>query len=128
MAGILIPKKPKILGFFPKLNEKVKNPRVRIPFVDHEKCIWYFAFVYYNGLLFGGTRNEFRLTGMTGYLNQHSVKSGDTLVFKRTSAGEYRVLIERKCSDVVAPTDDAGGAGGDVLILGSSLRTIRLKK
>ena len=68
-AGILIPKKPEILSFFPSLNSEEKNPRLLITFHDHMGEQWSFYFIYYNNKFFGGTRNEYRLTGMTKYLN-----------------------------------------------------------
>ena len=46
-AGILIPKNPEILSFFPELNSNVKNPRLLVTFHDHIGEQWSFSFIYY---------------------------------------------------------------------------------
>lgn len=94
-AGILIPKKPEILSFFPDLNSSEKNPRVLITFHDHIGEQWAFSFIYYNNKFFGGTRNEYRLTGMTKYMNAHNLKSGDMLTLSRDQDGFYSVKYRR---------------------------------
>jgi len=73
-AGILIPKSGGILDFFPVLNINEKNPRIQIVFTDETDRKWEFNFIYYNSKLFGGTRNEYRLTGMTFYIHQNNLK------------------------------------------------------
>ena len=65
-AGICVPKRQEILSFFPTLDSRTKNPRMTIVFHcmnSGEK--WTFNYIYYNNKFFGGTRNEYRLTGMT---------------------------------------------------------------
>jgi hypothetical protein len=94
-AGILIPKKPEILTFFPELNKKEKNPRFLITFYDHMGEQWTFSFIYYNNKFFGGTRNEYRLTGMTKYLNAYNLKSGDTLTLSKDADGFYSVKCQK---------------------------------
>lgn len=95
-AGILIPKKPEILFFFPELTRKNKNPRFQISFYDHIGEKWSFTFIYYNNKLFGGTRNEYRLTGLTRYINAHNLKSGDVLMLSRDDEGSYSVKYRKK--------------------------------
>src|SRR5437762_12218344 len=73
-AGILIPKIPSILAFFPKVDSSLLNPRHFLVFYDVEDSRWEFSFIYYNNALFGGTRNEYRLTRMTAYLRNSGLK------------------------------------------------------
>ena len=94
-AGILIPKKQEILSFFPALNSSEKNPRFMITFYDHLGEQWSFSFIYYNNRFFGGTRNEYRLTGMTRYTNAYNLKSGDTLTLSRDRDGFYSVKYKK---------------------------------
>lgn len=90
-AGILIPKDRRILSFFPELNVKTRNPRAHIVFEDQAGQRWEFAFIYYNNRLFGGTRNEYRLTRMTGYIRQAALASGDEVILRRDKLGRYTV-------------------------------------
>ncbi len=78
-AGICIPKNESILSFFPKLNKNIKNPRCIIDIIDESGKEWVFHFIYYNSKLFGGTRNEYRLTGMTPYIKEYSLRAGDVV-------------------------------------------------
>lgn len=116
-AGILIPKRPPgILGFFPPLDNTSKNPRYHLPFYDDCDARWEFAFIYYNGKFFEGTRNEFRLTGMTKYLRSNDLQPGDELILERDEEGmrHIRYIRARKT-----------GMGSDgVLRLGSSWKVI----
>lgn len=85
-AGILIPKDRRILSFFPQLNACERNPRSHIAFEDSAGSLWEFAFIYYNNRLFGGTRNEYRLTRMTRYMQQAALASGDEIILQRDGA------------------------------------------
>lgn len=82
-AGILVPKEPHLLAFFPKLDPKQYNPRAHLRFLDDGGTFWEFAFIYYNNALFDGTRNEYRLTRMTKYIRQASLAVGDELILSR---------------------------------------------
>ena len=81
-AGILIPKDKDILSFFPDLGENEKNPRVWLNLHDSVGQTWQFAFIHYNNALYGGTRNEYRLTNMTEFINQKQLKAGDSVLLK----------------------------------------------
>jgi len=94
-AGILVPKDPRILSFFPELNPSEKNPRVFLTFRDDLGNRWEFAFIYYNNALFGGTRNEYRLTRMTPFMRSHNLKTGDVIVFYKEEDGTRFVRYER---------------------------------
>jgi hypothetical protein len=114
-AGILVPKDPEILGFFPKLPAEVKNPRLHLYFQDEEGVQWEFAFIYYNNKLFGGTRNEYRLTRMTPYFNGNGLKAGDLLRLERKAGGVRTIRYERSH----APEEKDG-----VLKLGSGWKVV----
>lgn len=95
-AGLFIPKYPRILNFFPKLDSSTKNPRRFIHFLDENGEYHRFCFIYYNSRKLGcGTRNEYRLTCMTGYMRACNLKVGDTVVFSLKD-GEYHVGYKRK--------------------------------
>lgn len=156
MAGILIPKQPTILDFFPPLELHELNPRVEVVFMDSTGCSWPFNFLHYNNRFYGGTRNEYRLTGMTKYIKCHLLAEGDEIIFRKTKAGEYfiahkknsvtskfegemgasssRVLVGREKVSVKREVDPPAMSSGeccdesDVLVLGDSWRVVRLKK
>ncbi|RIX31853.1 EcoRII N-terminal effector-binding domain-containing protein [Sphingomonas edaphi] len=100
-AGILVPKDSEILGFFPTLPADVKNPRMHLYFRDDEGAQWEFAFIYYNNRFFGGTRNEYRLTRMTPYINGNGLKAGDELILERHPGGARTVTFRRSRAPVV---------------------------
>ena len=84
-AGILLPKQSReIMDFFPVLDSFQKNPRERICFIDRTsgKC-WFFNLIYYNNKFYGGTRNEYRLTGMTPFFKFNELRSRDEVVFEK---------------------------------------------
>ena len=97
-AGMLIPKGGEILEFFPALNGEEKNPRTYLYFIDDVNKRWKFNFIYYNNKFFGGTRNEYRLTGMTAYIRQNNLKTGDTIVLSRDDNGILSIRFERQNS------------------------------
>ena len=89
-AGILIPKRQEILQFFPDLTAAEKNPRKALVFIEPESFDdWTFNFIYYNNAFFGGTRNEYRLTGMTKYFARHDLHENDELIFKLQGNKRY---------------------------------------
>lgn len=156
MAGILIPKQPTILEFFPPLELNALNPRVEVVFIDSSGETWTFNFLHYNNRFYGGTRNEYRLTGMTKYIKSYSLTEGDEIIFKKRSGGTYSIAHRRNTSksstkdvarlvsdrtskennkahiknqvDSSVHSSDDGSADKDVLILGDSWRVVRLRK
>lgn len=117
-AGILVPKEPEILGFFPALDPKAYNPRCHLQFIDDAGTFWEFAFIYYNNALHGGTRNEYRLTRMTRYIREASLITGDEITLS-SSDGRYRISHSRQ--------KKSGHLAGGVLKLGAGWRVIQLK-
>lgn len=81
----MIPKQPpEILGFFPRLDPSVQNPRCPIEVIDDEGQMWVLQFIYYNNKLTGeGTRNEYRLTGLTPYFRKFRLKAGDAVILEQ---------------------------------------------
>lgn len=115
-AGILVPKEPHLLSFFPELDPKKYNPRVHLRFLDDSGTFWEFAFIYYNNALFDGTRNEYRLTRMTKYIRQAGLIAGDELILSR-DGDRYQVSHrkERKLE-----------RSGNVLKLGTGWRIVSI--
>lgn len=94
-AGICIPKKNDILSFFPELDNRIKNPRETMVFTDRSGGRWKFNFIYYNNKFFGGTRNEYRLTGMIPFIRENNLKAGDTVVLSYLEDGSNRIDYDR---------------------------------
>lgn len=99
-AGMHIPKTEGILKFFPPLGNTIKNPRILLKFIDDDGKLWEFAFIYYNNIFFGGTRNEFRLTRMTNYISSNNLKPGDELIFCYQEDGIGKVSYKRQVQQV----------------------------
>lgn len=118
-GGILVPKQEVILSFFPRLHEEEYNPRVVITFRDFLERNWSFAFIHYNNRLFGGTRNEYRLTGMTAFLRSVNARAGDSITLNRDSDGIYSIL-HSPASGIVY--------GEGCLHLGSGWKVISISK
>jgi len=79
-GGILIPKGEKeLLAMLPTLDPNVKNPDAWLECSDDAGHSLRFRFVYYNNKLHddGGTRNEYRITHMTGWFRDVGAKEGD---------------------------------------------------
>ena len=111
-AGILVPKDNNILSFFPDLDKNLKNPRRVMDVIDDADREWTFVFIYYNNRFFGGTRNEYRLTGMTAYFREFNLKAGDVILFRRVSSTRITISYKR------------GTQRGEILRLSSSWKVI----
>ena len=119
-AGILVPKEPAILSFFPFLDPVAKNPRVSLTFREPDGITrWDFNFIYYNNRLFGGTRNEYRLTCMTRYLRARNAAVGDQVVLSKD--GDWRLQV-----DVERPNAPSMTGDDDVLVLSGGWKVIRI--
>jgi hypothetical protein len=104
-AGILIPKRREILSFFPELDKYAINPRVVLYFVDNSGQTWKFNFIYYNNKFRGGTRNEYRLTGMTTFFKYANLKLGDSIILEQRD-NDYSIKYKRKDSVDVRSSDN----------------------
>ena len=95
-AGMHIPKDPSILKFFPALNATQKNPRVSLTLWETDAITrWTFNFIYYNNKFFGGTRNEYRLTGMTKFLAARNANVGDVVVLSKGHGNKLVIEVIR---------------------------------
>lgn len=105
-AGILIPKDLVRKGFFPELDSSQFNPRVVIDIQCGERT-YSFNYIYYNNKLFDqGTRNEYRLTGMSKFFRQENIEEGDSIQFVRNDSNkEYSIVIHRESEKSVAAFD-----------------------
>ena len=118
-AGILVPKEKAILSFFPTLDAKAKNPRTTLVVRElKDGTRWEFNFIYYNNRLFGGTRNEYRLTCMTQYLRAIDSRIGDDLAFSKDENDSIFVDCVRAEGNK-ATVNDQG-----VLVLGGGWKII----
>lgn len=116
-AGILVPKEERLLGFFPKLDQRDYNPRTHLKFIDEGGSFWEFAFIYYNNKFFGGTRNEYRLTRMTEYIRGRNLTAGDEISLRRGDDDRYYISFRKKQQVARAEA---------VLKLGSGWRVINI--
>lgn len=94
-GGMLIPKRNDILAFFPSLDKNANNPRSVILITDESVQKWKFNFIYYNNKFRGGTRNEYRLTGMTKFFRGGNLKVGDSIILRQAN-DEYLIQYRRK--------------------------------
>lgn len=108
-GGILIPKTEKeLLAFLPPLDAGVKNPDSWIRCLDEHGVERKFRFVYYNNRLHdaNGTRNEYRITHMTGYLREMRAAGGDGLEISREDGSAlYKIRIVRPPVEHVRPAE-----------------------
>jgi Restriction endonuclease EcoRII, N-terminal len=123
-AGMHIPKHGGFLRFFPSLDKSTKNPDSLMMFAGPDGTSWEFRFIYYNNRFFGGTRSEYRLTRMTGFLRHFGARSGDGIVLTRDSDGSYRIDLMRTASESSALAPAVTSAGDTTTIEWS--RTIEL--
>lgn len=98
-GGILVPKSEgELLAFLPPLDPSVKNPDSWIVCIDEGGSLRRFRYVYYNNKLHdpAGTRNEYRITYMTGYFREMRARERDTFEISR-GAGDtnYTIRIVR---------------------------------
>jgi hypothetical protein len=93
-AGFLIPKLFVREGLFEELSEDELNPRLRLKFKDlSDDSDLYLTYIYYNNKFFEGTRHEYRLTGLTRWIKNHGLKSGDTIQICRMAKYDYTIGI-----------------------------------
>jgi hypothetical protein len=93
-SGVLVPKDKDLLKFFPILEKGSKNPRRTIVFTGPENNKWSFNFIHYNNSKYGGTRNEYRLTCVRGFLNKYNLHHGDILVLQYDEQNGYTLNYE----------------------------------
>ena len=81
-------------GLFEELSDEILNPRLRLKLVDlNDGSHLYCSYIYYNNRNFGGTRLEYRLTGLTRWIKNYGLHSGDVIQISRIGALDYSVGI-----------------------------------
>ena len=110
-AGFLIPKLFVKGGLFEKMSDKELNPRLRLKFRDlTDGTDIYLTYIYYNNKFFEGTRHEYRLTGLTRWIKNHGLKSGDTIQISRLDKYDYTngiIKAERRPSSLIEESWEA---------------------
>ena len=102
-VGIHIPKS--LIPYFPPLDESARNPDRWLD-IEGGGGHWQWRYIHYNKALFGeGTRDEYRLTHVSGFFGSVAPMAGDILELVQTCPGAFRVGIAR------------GGAADDRLVL-----------
>ena len=125
-AGILVPKAGEVLRFFPDLGNAEKNPRTVMYFDDGEGKTWKFNFIYYNNRFFDpkGTRNEYRLTGMTSYFREKGLVAGDSIMLSHRRDGTDLITYSRYTEPVVKMVETNSGEMKKRLVLGTAWKVI----
>ena len=120
-AGILIPKSPEIVGFFPGLDEDRRNPSCMVTvFLPELEEFVDLRFIHYNGKKTGmSTRDEYRLTGTTRMLRALGAGEGDDLEFHRNYNGDVHVRV------IHTSANDEENLSGKVVQLSGGWRLIR---
>lgn len=84
-----------MLSFFPRLDSSEANPRVLLDGMDvtNGEPVR-LRFIYYNGKLHGtSTRNEYRVTGLTQFLQANNAQIGDEIHFTRIDGDRIGIRI-----------------------------------
>ncbi len=125
-AGILVPKGTEILSFFPDLGCSEKNPRVKMYFEDETGKTWKFNFIYYNNKFFDekGTRNEYRLTGMTAYYRENGLVAGDAIILTRGDDDTYYIRYKRENKINIQRSTSADGETTTRLVIGGGWKVV----
>ncbi len=125
-AGICVPKGGEVLMFFPDLGNDQKNPRVSLYFTDDSGKEWKFNFIYYNNKFFDakGTRNEYRLTGMTAFFRENGLKAGDDITLIHNEDDTYSIKYKRQTGVSVTVIKTEDGKEKKRLKLGSDWKVI----
>ena len=125
-AGICVPKGGEVLRFFPDLGNTEKNPRVAMYFRDEAGKTWKLNFIYYNNRFFDehGTRNEYRLTGMTAFFRENALKAGDTITLIHLPDGTDEIRYKRSTAPIIKINTTENGQVRKRLVVGSDWKVI----
>lgn len=95
-AGIHIPKtNQELVEFLPVLDPNVRNPDSWLTLKDPQGREWKIRYIYYNNSLHDkrGTRDEYRLTHIRGFLREHGALKGDALRLSKDETGSYLASV-----------------------------------
>lgn len=97
MGGILVPKGDgELLAFLPPLDPGQRNPDSWIECETPDGNLLRLRFIYYNNRFHPplGTRNEYRITGLTKFLRKSNAREGDAFeISRREGQDRYRIRI-----------------------------------
>lgn len=112
MAGILVPKSDgELLAFLPQLDPKQLNPSAWIDCVAPDGTELRLRFVYYNNRHHtpGGTRNEYRITHLTGFLRDAGAKEGELFeISQEEGSSTYQIRVINGRNENVSSVDADG--------------------
>lgn len=98
-VGIHIPKsETQLISFLPRLDASTKNPSYLLNCLDDAERWWEFRYVYYNNKLHDpkGTRDEYRITRMTGFMRTMDAHPGDIITISGIPrSGSVKLVISR---------------------------------
>jgi len=121
-AGILVPKYGGFLEFFPQLDTREYNPDAMVTFIDPAGRRWDFRFIYYNNSFFHGTRNEYRLTRMTGFFREFDAEPGDGLVLSVIGNKYYARIVS--APGEAAPGEEIADSVPDIIVPHKTIRLV----
>ncbi len=128
-AGICVPKGSDVLRFFPDLGNSVKNPRASMVFVDDWGQRWNFNFIYYNNKFHSpnGTRNEYRLTGLTRFFRENGLRTGDEITLLHGKDGEDYIKFKKEGLGLTSSVVTDNGIVKTKITLNDNWRVIDVK-
>lgn len=101
-SGIVLPKKIANSGYFPTLGA-IKNPFEILEFTDLDRGLRLrLRFVHYNSKHYGGRKDEFQLTGLTGYFRLVGAQPEGVLKLKIVAGSR---VISYEMSEVTSNFD-----------------------
>lgn len=108
-AGLHVPKDSPLAKFIGDDIRHAVNPRKAIALIDvHSGQSCSATLIYYNNVLRGGTRDEFRITGTTAFLRRLAAQVGDELIFDIEGREELKVSLVRRPAGAQGISDDDG--------------------
>lgn len=107
-AGFLIPKLLVRGGLFDTLSCEDLNPRLALRFYDAIRAVEFVpAYIYYNNKFFGGTRCEYRLTGLVKFIREHGLREGDSIKIERLERFRYEIQVVKVASTALHLTEES---------------------
>ena len=96
-SGLLIPMRLVKKGFFPHLEDSQRNPRLLITLRDLENNYDYVVnYIKYNNRRFGGTRYEYRMTGVLNLIRHNALRPGDSIFFRPIQSDCFSVSFTHR--------------------------------
>lgn len=91
-SGVAVPRSQ--AQILPDLDPDLLNPSVEFIAVDEAGGSLNLRFIYFNGRLHGeSTRNEYRITGISGYLRDIGAEIGDVFRLAPRGDGSFRISV-----------------------------------